>query len=140
MENTNEYKLEFILFDVTKSIFEKGTSERDYEFNIKVTQGDFDINDDESLFRSSFIIKIESQNAEKPLSILVQAGGLFKIHGSPPKDVADNFRYLSAPSIVYPYVRAYISNLSINSGINPVNIPSINFLDHFEKAVEKEDK
>lgn len=33
----------------------------------------------------------------------------------------------NAPAIVYPYLRAYISNFTLNSGFSPVVLPTVNF-------------
>jgi preprotein translocase subunit SecB len=39
-----------------------------------------------------------------------------------------NFPYVNAPAIAYPYLRAFISNLTLNSGFAPVMLPSLNFV------------
>lgn len=41
--------------------------------------------------------------------------------------IVSNFPYVNAPAICYPYLRAFISNLTLNSGYSPVMLPSINF-------------
>lgn len=33
----------------------------------------------------------------------------------------------SAPAIIFPYIRAFISNFTINAGFNPIILPAINF-------------
>lgn len=39
-----------------------------------------------------------------------------------------NFLSVNAPAIAFPYIRSYISNLTLQSGYNPVILPSINFV------------
>lgn len=39
-----------------------------------------------------------------------------------------DFPKINAPAIAFPYLRAYISNLSLQSGYKPVILPSINFV------------
>lgn len=34
---------------------------------------------------------------------------------------------INAPAIVFPYLRAYISNLTIGAGFNPIVLPTLNF-------------
>lgn len=46
-----------------------------------------------------------------------------------------NFPKINAPAIVFPYIRTYVSNLMLNSGFHPINLPSINFV----KIVENTD-
>lgn len=47
-------------------------------------------------------------------------------------DIDDDFRnshfpQVNAPAIAYPFLRSFISTLTINAGIEPVIIPTINF-------------
>ena len=35
---------------------------------------------------------------------------------------------INAPAIAYPYLRAYVSNLTLQSGVTPVMLPTINFV------------
>lgn len=39
-----------------------------------------------------------------------------------------DFPKINAPAIAFPYLRAYISNLTLQSGYDPVILPSINFV------------
>ena len=39
-----------------------------------------------------------------------------------------SFPRVNAPAIAFPYLRAYISNLTLQSGLEPVILPSINFV------------
>lgn len=41
---------------------------------------------------------------------------------------ASDFPYVNAPAIAYPYLRAFVSNLTLNSGYSPVMLPSVNFV------------
>ncbi|WP_236195476.1 protein-export chaperone SecB [Pseudomonas glycinae] len=41
---------------------------------------------------------------------------------------SSNFPYVNAPAIAYPYLRAFISNLTLNAGFAPVMLPSLNFV------------
>jgi preprotein translocase subunit SecB len=48
------------------------------------------------------------------------------------EDIDDNFKEsnfvkINAPAIAFPYLRAYIGNLTVNSGFQPVVLPTINF-------------
>ena len=39
-----------------------------------------------------------------------------------------SFPKVNAPAIAFPYLRAFVSNLTLQSGLNPVMLPSINFI------------
>lgn len=44
------------------------------------------------------------------------------------KFIASAFPYVNAPAISYPFLRAFISNLTLNAGYSPVMLPSVNFV------------
>jgi len=43
---------------------------------------------------------------------------------------------INAPAIAFPYIRTFISNLTLNSGYNPVFLPSYNFIEMAKKKQE----
>lgn len=47
-----------------------------------------------------------------------------------------NFPKINAPAIAFPYLRAYISNITLQSGFDPVILPSINFVKLAEESEE----
>ena len=47
------------------------------------------------------------------------------------------FTKINAPAIAYPYLRAYISNLTLQSNGDPVILPTINFV-AFHRRIEPE--
>jgi len=127
--------LNFINFEVTKVLFDRGDkviTEGEFEVNIQhITQ----INDDnENLFRTVFIINISGK--DNSFSLQVQAIGNFEILGKILKNVKDNYLNISSPSIIYPYVRAYISNITLQSGMHPITIPPMNFAANTYKEKE----
>ena len=44
------------------------------------------------------------------------------------EDRVSPFFSINAPAIAYPFLRAYISNLMLNSGFEPIMLPTINFV------------
>jgi preprotein translocase subunit SecB len=42
-------------------------------------------------------------------------------------DMTSHFFSVNAPAIAYPFLRAYIGNLLLNSGMEPILLPSVNF-------------
>lgn len=49
-----------------------------------------------------------------------------------------HFPYVNAPAIAYPYVRTFVSNLTLNAGYSPVMLPSVNFAALYEKKQKAE--
>jgi preprotein translocase subunit SecB len=44
------------------------------------------------------------------------------------------FIRINAPAIAFPYIRSYVSNLTLQSGYKPIILPSINFAALNERA------
>lgn len=82
------------------------------------------IKEAEHKMRLQLVAKIESEN--KAMSVEVKAEGYFEFE----KDLSDAekeiFFNTSAPAILFPYVRAYISTLTGLSGIAPIILPTLN--------------
>lgn len=49
-----------------------------------------------------------------------------------------NFHKVNAPAIAYPYLRAFVSTVLLNAGLESVNLPSINFVEMAKKMDEQE--
>lgn len=52
--------------------------------------------------------------------------------------LSGEFANQNAPAIAFPYVRAYISNVTLQSGFHPVILPSVNFVNLYRKKKEEE--
>ncbi|MFB5944247.1 protein-export chaperone SecB [Albibacterium profundi] len=48
-----------------------------------------------------------------------------------------DFTKVNAPAIAFPYVRTFISNLTLNAGYSPVYLPSFNFVSLAEEKRAK---
>jgi len=122
--------LSFLRFEVIKIAFDKG------EFNAERTTGDFkvkvmfrcDVNEDnKNDFLSSFILSL-THKEDPSFNFQMEAFGKFLINGEIESGVYENYTTISAPSIVYPYIRAFISTLFIQAGLKQFFIPPINFI------------
>lgn len=47
-----------------------------------------------------------------------------------------NFPRVNAPAIAYPFIRAFVNNFFINSGYNPVLLPTYNFTKSIQEVAE----
>lgn len=54
-----------------------------------------------------------------------------------PEDIDSPLVQMNAPAIAFPYVRAFISNFTLNCGYNPVFLPTFNFVKLSEEKLEK---
>lgn len=60
------------------------------------------------------------------LEVHVKALGFFEFDDNLSEEMKAIFFKTSAPAILFPYVRAYISTLSSLSGIKPIILPTLN--------------
>ena len=82
------------------------------------------IKEAEHRMRLLLVAKIESEN--KALRVEVKAEGYFEFEQDITDTEKDIFFNTSAPAILFPYVRAYISTLTGLSGVAPVILPTLN--------------
>lgn len=83
-----------------------------------------EINKTQSTFLLTLETKIEDDNNAFTANIIARATYTFDKDASP--EHIDNFFYINAPAILFPYIRAYISTLTTMSGIKPVTLPTLN--------------
>lgn len=107
---------------INKSIFDYNnkeiSSERNIGFEVSgiIKKG--------NLFELSLVTKIVDEN--KALKILVQVVATFEFSSDIDQHVLSDMFYKNAPAIIFPYVRAYVSSLTVLSGIDAINIPTMN--------------
>ncbi len=78
---------------------------------------------------NSFIIKFEITLKNELFTLEVQSASHFETTESITEEFKNsNFPKINAPAIAYPYVRAFISNIMLSSGYNPLVLPSLNFV------------
>ncbi len=104
-----------------ESIFKRGDS-LNASFSLKINTH---TKRDGNKFEVSVNVVLESKE-DTFFACSVTTTGLFSINGEFPKDQI-TFERINAPAIIYPYVRHHIRNLSIESGLNPILIPIVNF-------------
>lgn len=82
------------------------------------------VNEEGHNMRLEMMASISDEN--KALDIKVKAQGFFEFETDLKPDEKDIFFRTSAPAILFPYVRAYITTLSSLSGVKPVILPTLN--------------
>lgn len=82
------------------------------------------VNEEGHDMRLEMVAKINDNN--NSLIINVKAYGYFEFDTDLKSAEKDIFFNTSAPAILFPYVRAYITTLSSLSGVTPVILPTLN--------------
>ena len=92
--------------NIDRKVKKSSLSENDFELNLilEITSKDDDTN-----IRCCFIGYCSCDNA-------ISKGFL-----------ESGFASINAPAILFPFIRSYISTITINAGLNPIILPTINF-------------
>lgn len=95
------------------------------ENSFDLSLGHFFPEDKKKSFGVAFNIEIKDKRFDLDLEALFMFSVDDKITE---KFKLSDFPKINAPAIAFPYLRAYISNLTLQSGFEPVMLPSINFV------------
>jgi preprotein translocase subunit SecB len=134
---TPPHSLVFLSFKIDKVVFERESSIADGNFEIDVQFiNEYPSQTTKSFFNTIYVVKIWDEN--KKTNFQLQAVGSFEIKEQVTDTVQDNYTLISAPSIVFPYIRAFISNLFVQVGAPVVMLPPINFAARYHDNKQKE--
>jgi preprotein translocase subunit SecB len=118
MENSH---FQFKGFKIKKSLIDINNHNDDLDLSIKFNpSGTLDKKQSIFILNLGIVIK----DSDK-LNIEISSESFFE-YSNIEEDKLSNFLYLNAPAIIFPYIRAYISSLTVLSGINPINLPTLN--------------
>ncbi len=104
------------------------------EFSLDVAIGD---DNKKSSVVVGCIIKFLNEKEEVFAQAEVEYLGLFEVDGQSENMDISQFSNNSAPAIIFPYVRNYIHNLTLLSGISQVIIPPVNIQAAIQKVLKK---
>lgn len=78
--------------------------------------------------------KEEKEEAEEIVFLIeLSYGGVFSLPKLPP-EVLKPFLLIECPRLLFPFVRSIISDITKDSGLPPVLLAPVNFLDLYEKG------
>jgi len=102
-------------------------------FNLKYTPA-FAV-DDKHKFVVKFDVKLTSENG---VAITMEYAGLFQTTDEITEEFKEGtFASVNAPAITFPYLRSFVTTFTVNAGLDPVILPTINFQALVEKATEE---
>ncbi len=125
-----EWKVKNLSFKINDIQIEKKTKKN--SFNLSM--GHFFSEENSKEFGIGFRINIKDEE----FNILMEMVFLFELD----EDIDEKFKQsdfltINAPAIAFPYVRSYISNLTLQSGFSPIILPSVNFVKLAKKISNK---
>lgn len=120
---TNSANIQFQDFKVTESIIkyrESGKFDINIEFNPKAV-----VYESETKFVLDLDVQIIEEN-EKFLINLATVSTFTYDKSIPLENYINSLFIINAPAIVFPYLRAFISTLTLQSGMPPLVLPTLN--------------
>ncbi len=82
------------------------------------------INKKDNIFQLHLDIEIDDKGGS--IEIKVNSFANFFFEENIGEETLDNFFYINASALIFPYIRAYISTLTTLSGMNPITLPTMN--------------
>lgn len=78
--------------------------------------------------KSTFLLFLETniEDENNAFSANIKAKATFTFDKDADSEHINNFFYINAPAILFPYIRAYISTLTTLGGTKPVTLPTLN--------------
>lgn len=75
------------------------------------------------------IFEIKLEDEHKTFFLALKANAAFETNDELDDTFVNSpFARINAPAIAFPYLRTFISNFTLNSGISPIILPSFNFV------------
>jgi len=79
--------------------------------------------------KNQFVVIFDVNLKDVLFDIELEAAYVFTVD----EEITEDFKFsdfpkINAPAIAFPYIRSYISYLTLQSGFEPVILPSINFV------------
>lgn len=124
MEESKKAGFQFTGFQVIRSHIDKMGSEKvgdNLELNF-ATRGE----KDETRRIFNLFLGVTISNTDKTFNVDVEVVGYFTYSSEAGVEIINNYFFINAPAILFPYVRAYISSLTALSGYETVTLPTIN--------------
>ena len=116
-------KFQFTGFKIIRSLIERNNNEHSKKISLVFSPKGI-ISKKESNFQLQLGVNIEDENKSFKIEIMTVANYSFK--NKEGLDNLNNFFYVNAPALLFPYIRAYVSTLTNLSGFNPINLPTLN--------------
>jgi len=120
MKNSN---FQFNGFTIIRSLIERKNDNTSKKISLGFKPKGI-INKEKLTFQLHLGVKIEDEN--KSFNIVIDSVANYSFDDKLSIDSLDNFFYINAPALLFPYIRAYISTLTNLSGFEPINLPTLN--------------
>ncbi len=115
-------------FRIIKTLIERKNDDKIESFDIDIApNGIKKTKGSNGLFELILVVKITDKQ-KKVFELEITSVGSFLYSVSTKIEELENYLYINAPAILFPYIRAYISTLTNLSGFDPINLPTLNMV------------
>ncbi|MBN2747715.1 MAG: protein-export chaperone SecB [Bacteroidales bacterium] len=124
LNNPKPSPFRFIGFNVIESIIKYTPivdSEMNMEFGISPS-GVIDKN--KKKYQITLLVEIKDKSEQFFSKVVIN--GIFEFKEVTSIEHLDNYFFINAPAIIFPYIRSYIAALTSLSGFGTINLPPIN--------------
>jgi preprotein translocase subunit SecB len=129
MEDTNNMESGFRINNIllTESDFSRISNvvfkdaQNNISINVNVSTNDKNISVEET------VTFVQMNNNIEQVNIKVTMVGIFECIGTSEIKEMDSFGRINGASIIFPFIREHIANLSLKAGLGNVIIPPVNF-------------
>lgn len=124
---------QFTGYKIKKSLIEIN-DDSDVELEISL-----DLNGEVNRKKSTFelTINVDITNVSKTVKVNVTALGSFTFPKEKTLEELSGYFYMNAPALLFPYLRAYVATLTNLSGVDPINLPTLNLTEYGKKLQEQ---
>ncbi len=122
-EQSKTAKFQFRNYKILKSLFEIKNETHSNTINLNFDPKGV-ISKENSCFKLELGVKIDDANKSFHIEVIIVAD--FYFDSDINQENLNKYFFVNAPALLFPYVRAYISTLTTLSGINPINLPTLN--------------
>jgi preprotein translocase subunit SecB len=119
----NNSTFNFLGYKIVRSLIEKNNNNSSIKLSLNFSPKG-EISEMENKFNLFLRVDIEDEN--KSFKIEVDAIANFGFESTDDIKNLDNFFFINAPAILFPYIRAYISTLTNLSGFPTITLPTLN--------------
>lgn len=112
-------------------------SKRRRKSGFNLSMGNFYPELDRNKFGVGLLVKIKDEDYDLNVEMVF----MFETNVEINKQFVDSdFPKVNAPAIAFPYIRAFISNFTMQAGFSPIVLPSINFVEYSKKKQQEPTK
>ncbi|MGB9748141.1 MAG: protein-export chaperone SecB [Bacteroidales bacterium] len=122
-QQASKAKFQFLGYRIRKTSFEIKSEDSSNTLNIRFNPSGI-IKRDLSCYQLKLDVFLEDEN--RCMNMEISAIADFRFELGIDKEQLNQYFYINAPAILFPYIRAYIATLSVLAGTKIINLPTYN--------------